>query len=916
MKNKIRCILLALVLIIFAINVKGQQSLAMKIDLSGKWLFSRDEAKVGVTEKWFNGKLKTPGTGPSEIVLPGTTDEAKAGIPNPEKPNLDGLYRPDIYTGAAWYQREIDIPDSWKGKHISLFLERNHWVTHVWIDGKDFGTKDNLISPQTYDMGIDIKPGKHRLTICVDNTLKFDLGRFVSINYEGTQTNWNGIIGKIQLTAVDPVSLCKIEVYPDVDHKLIKVKAYVSNLTGSPVRGNIGLSVVDAKGLEAGKFVSSPFSSQNQEFMITMDFPMGKNPKLWDEFSPYLYELKTSLSTKTPGFHDEKVVSFGMRKLAIQGTQFTMNGRPLMLRGTLECAIFPRTGYPPTDVASWRRIFKIEKSYGLNFIRFHSWTPPDAAFTAADQEGIMIQTEGPQANVQVGKDPGRDKFVEQELLGIIHTYGNHPSFCLMTIGNEYGGSNEILTHWVDTLIKSDPRHLYSSASSGQVTENRQWTETGKGRGIHGPNTMHNAEIAITEQDIPRPVIGHEIGQWTFFPDFHEIKKYTGVLKAANFEIVRNDLKKKGMLDEADKFFESTGHEAVLLYKEEIENLLRTPGYAGFSLLDLHDYPGQGTALIGLLDPFWDSKGFIKPEDHKKYCGASVPLLLFPKRTYSVGETFSAKAEITCFGADGMRGAQPEWTIRGKNGQILTNGTLNTLDLKTGTLTELGEINAPLINITSPEKLTVTLSLKNTSISNSWEIWVYPPAAQVLVPNNIIVSHTWDATTRAALAEGKRVVLLPDTLNATESLPGSFLPVFWSPIWFHSIPNTMGILCDPKSPLFTWFPTDSYSNWQWWHLIQGSKTMILNGTPEGFRPLVQVIDNFARNDKLANVFETKVGKGSLLVCSLNLSDEKLPETDAFLKSLYDYAASGSFNPSRKLDVAVLNKILSPSPAAAK
>lgn len=911
MKNKIRFILLALGLIVFAINANGQQSPQMKIDLSGKWLFSRDEAKTGQAEKWYNGLLKTVGGGPSEITLPGSTDEAKAGIPNPEKPNLDGLYRPNIYTGPAWYQREIDIPGAWKGKHVTLFLERNHWVTHVWLDGKDFGSKDNLISPQIYDMGINIKPGKHRLTICVDNTLKFDLGRFVSINYEGTQTNWNGIIGKIQLTAVDPVSLSKVEVYPDVDHKLIQVKAYVSNLTGSPVKGNIELSVLDAKGAEVSKSVFAQFSSEDQKAMITMDFPMGKNPKLWDEFSPYLYKLKASLSTKKPGFHDNKIVSFGMRKLAIQGTQFTMNGRPLILRGTLECAIFPKTGYPPTDVASWSRIFKIEKSYGLNFIRFHSWTPPDAAFTAADQEGIMIQTEGPQANVQAGKDHGRDEFVEQELLDIIHAYGNHPSFCLMTIGNEYGGSNEILTHWVDTLIKSDPRHLYSSASSGQVTENRQWTETGKGRGIHGPNTMHNAEIAVTDQDIPRPVIGHEIGQWTFFPNFHEIKKYTGVLKADNFELVRNDLRKKGMLDEADQFFQSTGQEAVLLYKEEIENLLRTPGYAGFSLLDLHDYPGQGTALIGLLDPFWDSKGFIKPGDHKKYCGATVPLLVFPKRTYSTNETFSAKAEITHFGADDLRDAQPEWTIRGKNGQILAKGTLKPLDLKTGMLTELGEIDAPLINMIAPGKFTVTLSLKNTSISNSWEIWVYPPSNQVVTPNNIIVSHTWDATTKAALAEGKRVVLLPDTLNSAESLPGSFLPVFWSPIWFHRIPNTMGILCDPKSPLFSGFPTDSYSNWQWWNLIQGSKTMILNGTPAEFRPLVQVIDNFARNDKLANVFEAKVGKGSLIVCSLNLNDDKLPETDAFLKSLYHYVGSSSFNPSQKLNLATLDKILSTS-----
>lgn len=895
----------------FGFQSKG---LPQKIDLSGTWLFSRDEAKVGLSEKWFERKLKTVGNGPSEIALPGTTDEAKAGLPNPEKPILgrQGLYRTNIYTGPAWYQREVDIPDTWKGKHISLSLERNHWVTHVWLDEQDFGTHDNLISPQVYDLGIYVMPGKHRLTICADNTLKFNLGEFVSINTENTQTNWNGIVGAIELRADDRVALSNVEVYPDVDRKLIRVEARISNVTGLPVSGDVRFSITDlTTGAEIGSNVSAPFSASNDESVVTMEVPMGPNPKLWDEFSPYLYVLKTSLSTKSPEFQSEKSVSFGMRKLAIQGTVFTMNGRPLSLRGTLDCAIYPLTAYPPTDIASWRRIYKIEKSYGLNFIRFHSWTPPEAAFAAADLEGIMIQTEGPVANIQVGRNPLQDALIEQELMGIIQAYGNHPSFCLMTLGNEYGGTNEILTHWVDMLIKGDPRHLYSSASSAQVTANRQWTETPAGRGIHGPNTMSDVLRVITQQDIPRPIIGHEIGQWTFFPNFDEIKKYTGVLKAENFLLVRDSLQANGMLDEARSFFQSTGKQAVLLYKEEIENYLRTPGSAGFSLLDLHDYPGTGTALVGLLDPFWDSKGFITPEEHKRYCGATVPLLRFPKRTYSMAENFSAKAEVAHFGPTDLPGTQPRWTIRDVDGQVIANGSLTTLNLVTGKLTELGDISASLNKAAAPGKFTVTVSLKNTSFSNSWDIWVYPPPAAVTVPNNVTISHRWDEATQSALAEGKRVVLFPDTLNSARSLRGSLLPVFWSPIWFHSNPNTMGILCDPKNPLFTLFPTDAYSNWQWWHLIQGSQTMILNDTPAGFRPLIQVIDNFARNCKLGNVFEAKVGKGSLLVCSLNLKDEKLPETVAFLNSLYVYAGSNSFKPVQELDLAILDKILSRS-----
>jgi len=912
--KKITIILFGLLLIVFAINVNGQRIPQMKIDLSGKWLFSRDEAKLGLTEKWYDGKLKTVGDGPSEIALPGTTDEAKAGIPNPQKPTEYRLYRPNLYTGPAWYQREINIPSNWKGKHVTLFLERNHWVTHVWLDGQDFGTHNNVVSPQVYDLGINVSPGKHRLTICVDNTLIYDLGGNANIWDPDTQTNWNGIIGKMELRATDKVYISDVQVYPDVRNKTANVKLTIVNTLKEPAKGSITLSATSYNTDHPQQVVSQSVSFHGSDSLIEVDkrINLGNDVQLWDEFNPVLYRLtaKMKASSGSLDFNDITSTRFGMRKLAIMGTRFTMNGRPLMLRGTVNCAIFPLTGYPPTDVVSWQRIYKIMKLYGLNFIRFHSWAPPEAAFTAADQEGIMIQVEGPVGNVRrgiVGVYPKSDAFIEKELLSTIHTYGNHPSFCLMTLGNEYGGVESVLAHWVDTLIKSDPRHFYSSPSSGQLTANRQWTETVKGRGIHGPNTMHDAEIAVTEQDSLRPVIGHEIGQWTFYPNFLEIKKYTGVLKAKNFELVQNDLRIHGMLDEADQFLRSTGKQAVLLYKEEIENLLRTPGYAGFSLLDLHDYSGQGTALVGLLDAFWDSKGIVTPENFKKFCGPTVPLLRFPKRTYTTSETFSTMAEIAQFGPHDLIGAKPEWTIRDENGKIVSHGSLATLNLPTGKLTELGDISVPLNKVNAPGKFTVTLSLKNMSISNSWNIWVYPPIAPLTVPDNIIVTHKWDEATRQALAEGKRVILFP-VLDSKRSLIGSFLPVFWSPIMFHEIPNTMGILCNPKSPLFSLFPTDSYSNWQWWNLIQGSQTMILNGTPAGFRPIVQVIDNFSRNDKLGDVFEAKVGKGRLLVCSLNLRNKELPETIQFLKSLYHYVGSNSFNPTQKLDIPNLNKIL--------
>jgi hypothetical protein len=876
------------------------------ISLAGQWRFSLDPNKEGVKKQYFRRELS------GRISLPGSTDEAKLGTPNPNKPTLDGLYRLYLYEGPAWYQRDVEIPGQWKGKQVSLFLERTHWETTVWVDDELTGTQDSLIAPHIYNLGTNLAPGKHRLTICVDNTRKIDLGRFVSINYAGTQTNWNGLVGKLELRARDPVSVADVQVYPDVERKLAKVSIVITNVTGKPATGTITLGATGAAGAGRVQARSVNFMATGPRTGVTAELRMGENLRLWDEFSPVLYALTVSMRAKSGGqtFADQQTVSFGMRKFSTRGTQFTMNERPVFLRGTLECAIFPLTGYPPTDVPSWQRIYRIIKSYGLNFMRFHSWCPPDAAFTAADLEGVMVQAEGPQANIPAGVDKQRDSFVEQELLRMIRTYGNHPSFCLMTLGNEYGGSDAVLSHWVDMLIKEDPRHLYSSASSAQVTANRQFTERGRPRGVQGPGTDIDFREAIAKED--RPLIGHEIGQWTFYPNFDEAKKYTGILAAKNFDLVRDDLAAKHMLDLAPRFVQATGRHAVLLYKEEIEILLRTPGHAGFSLLDLHDYPGQGTALIGALDPFWDSKGFVTPEAHRQYCGATVPLLRMKKRAFTADETFAAEVEIAHFGPKDLTNARPAWSVRDQNGRAVASGGLAALTVPTGKLTSLGAIRASLAKAPAPAKLTVTVSLTGTAFANNWDIWVYPASAPAIAPADVVIAQSWDVATKTALTNGKKVILFPAVVNPSQSLPGHFLPVFWSPVWFpKQQPNTMGILCDPKHPALAQFPTEFYSNWQWYELLQNSRTVKLNDTPASFRPIVEIIDNFARNDKLGSLFEARVAGGSLLVCTMGLLGiaESQPAAKQLLRSLYAYVGSESFSPSEELETALLDKLFS-------
>jgi hypothetical protein len=725
----------------------------------------------------------------------------------------------------------------------------------------------------------------------VDNTVKIDLGGFVSALFGGTWGNVNGIVGRIELAASPLVWIDDAQVYPDVERRRVRVAVKIGNATGQAGHGllSVGSQSVEAAWDEKGGGVQ-------------MEVDM-RGAKLWDEFTPNLSEMRVKLG------EDERTVRFGVRNFAAAGTQFTLNGRPVFLRGTLECSVFPLTGYPPTDVPAWQRVFQIMKSHGLNFIRFHSWCPPEAAFAAADIEGIMIQAEGPMANVDAGRNARRDAFIEAEFQRMVDTYGNHPSFCTMTLGNEYGGDGRVLARWVERLRQRDPRHLYSSASAAQTTTNRQWTEKAEGRGIGGPATWRDLSGIVASD--ARPIVGHEIGQWMYFPDFKEIRKWTGVMALKNFEIVRDDLAKKHLLDLEPGYVEASGQFATLLYKEEIEVLLRTPGYAGFSLLDLHDYPTQGTALVGPLDAFWDSKGFITPAAWRQFCGPTVPLLRMPKRTYTSDEPFEARAEIAHYGAADLPNVRPVWSLKDEQGRDVAAGKFPSLRVPNGRLTVLGEIKASLASAHVPGKLTVTVSLPGTAFANHWELWVYPAKAALEPPANVVVSENWDEA-KAALAAGNKVVFFPRTANPAQSLRGSFLPVFWSPVWFPSQkPNTMGLLCDPRHPLFAQFPTEMHSDWQWYNLMQGSREFVLDDTPADYHAQVQVIDNFARNHKLGVVFEGRVGAGQLLVCGLNLAEAtKDPAVRQWLASLYAYASSARFKPAGELDAGLLENLFVP------
>ncbi len=619
---------------------------------------------------------------------------------------------------------------------------------------------------------------------------------------------------------------------------------------------------------------------------------------------------------------DARTETVGFRDLESKGGHLYLNGERLFLRGTLECSIFPLTGHPPVEPEGWEKVMLAAREYGLNHLRFHSWCPPEAAFEAADRLGFYLQVELPNWSLDFGADKSLVGFMNGEADKIIAGYGNHPSFIMMSMGNELEGDYDLLTGMVTRLKNLDPRHLYTTTTytfqkghglypetvdDFYITQN---TEKGwiRGQGVFDqlpPDFKTDYSASIDHIGIP--VISHEIGQYSVYPDMNEIGKYTGVLFPSNFVAVQNDLKMKELLDRAEKYTAATGKFATLLYKEEIERAMKTEGLSGFQLLDLHDFPGQGTALVGVLNAFWESKGFTDGEEWRMFCSEVIPLLWFGKAVYTTAETFTAEFGLANYCKD-LSNTAIRWKITGTDGTIVLSDSLPVNRIPKGSTSRLGSFSLPLAGLPAPARYRIEVSVAGTPYKNQWNLWVYDQGLQMPASGVLVTSSFAEAA--GALSEGRSVLLNPD-IRDIEGITGKFVPVFWSPVHFPNQPGTMGLLVDPGHPAMKHFPTDFHSNWQWWDLCKNSKTIVLDSLQVD--PIVTVIDNFFKNRRLANVFETKVGPGKLVFSSIDLHTnlDGRPVARQLRYSLLEYMGGGEFNPETSLDA---EKLLMLSPVA--
>ncbi len=886
---------------------------------------------------WSVKLERTPARTRGFVTLPGTLESNGIGDPA-VFPAANGPARPLSFAGPAVFERTVSIPDKWAGKSLRLFLELVHGRSQVWVDDKPAeGSGRSLAVPHQYDLTSLLTPGDHVLRLLVDNTLAIPLSPAAAGG--AANHNWNGVLGRCELRVADPVSLRHVAVTPDIRKLTAVAKITVENRTGAIVSGTLAIKAATCSSPQkhAPPGLSLPVVLNPGVNALEAVLPMGDRVQFWDEFIPAVYRMTLDLTCTGPDqrrLRDTAVVEFGMREISRKGTQFHLNGRAILLRGTHHRGLFPDDARNPAEPAGWLKFFKAARAHGFNLVRFPAWCPPEAAFAAADITGVYLMPESPVLGDCAGR-PELLSFAWKEAERILHDFGDHPSFLFFSIGDGLTGKPESVLDLIRHLKNRDATKLYAAGTDAE------WTRAGcsldpaaadfaaaatlvtvPGAPACSLRRTGPGEPASTEPDhaaavraLPVPFIATGLGRLAAHPGLHTREKYTGRLRPAHLEKLRERLLEQGIADRAADWAAASGQLAILLAKEEIEAAIRTPGLGGFLFSDLEDAPGpDGLATCGFLDEFGDSKGIITADRVRRFCSPIVALARFPRWVWTTNETLRARIEVAHYGEEGGLDISVNWKFR-VDGTVLASGTFPSLDVAQGRLITVGAISVPLAVCDAPAKGTLSVEVRGAEAENRWDLWIYPdPARQAdpALPEDLTVTRAWTPEARNRLLAGGRVVLIPGPdVKLANAIPGRFLPpddTAADPAGGADWP-TLGLWCDVSHPALDHFPTDASAGWQWRDLAERSRAVSLDFLPPSFRAVVEIIDNPTRCQRLACLFEAQVGPGRLLFCSVDLETAMAsrPAARQLRHSLLAYAAGDSFAPAQTIPVTAVDAL---------
>ncbi|EAR51870.1 putative beta-galactosidase [Oceanicola granulosus HTCC2516] len=892
--------------------------------IAGDWALKLDPDNKGTDARWYRQRLEG-----DTMALPGSIDAA-AKAPASDAATMAHLSRRNPYVGPAWYQREIEIPEDQDGLYHWLVLERPHGEVNLFLDDLKVGRDRSLSTEHRFFLG-QVAPGRHVVTMMIDNSRFEAVGEaaqhmgdaFWDVAHstsDHTQSNWNGTVGYMRIeAAAAAISALRV----DAPDRQVRVRAELEafdpddrwpTFWAEPHDDRLRLTVELAGGdapivQERSLTIGSAWTPVD----VPLDLP--DDAATWSEFTPVVHRLTVEwLRDGAPLARKE--TTFGIRDVRCEGRHITLNGRRLYLRGTLDCALFPKTGYPPTDHAEWRRIFTQCRDIGLNHIRFHSWCPPRAAFEVADEMGMLLAVEGP-VWPRLYADPNLDDFIHQECERIFRDYGNHPSFVMFAIGNELHGEglHAFTSRFVARWKAEDGRRVYTGGSGWPSTPEadyltkpqprcQRWGDGLDGRLNRAPLET-NTDWRDWVESVEQPLLVHETGQWCVYPDLDSIGKFDGPLAARNFEMIKADLDAKGRLDEAPALLETSGLHQVALYKEEIEACLRTRDFAGYQLLGVQDFTGQGTALVGVLDAFWDPKPYLDEAHWREFCAPVVPLWRTDGFVLEAGQPFAGTVEVAQFGADDLPAGALRWQVLDDVGGVCRDGEIAHDGLAAAQLHGLGRLEIDTADLAPDRRYQLVLSLPESDARNRWDFWVMDSGTAELP-----IVRSLDADVLARVAKGERLVFMPEPGEIEETSVLGWTNVFWNTLWTSGQePHTLGLRIDTDHPALAGFPARRHNEAHWFELMSRRVAFGHEGLPG--RPIVAVNDDWNRNRDLSLLSEVAVGEGRLLISAMDLAAQSdRPVARSLARALARYldapATAGTAEPQAVLEWWQANK----------
>ncbi len=937
----------------------------MKLMLDGSWHVVLEDGTTGQMD--LPGTLDENGIGHKDVGANQWHPDAALGNATGEidkdAPIATRFTRRHTYEGEARISRRIKIPEY--GRERLLVRVERARALRLLVDGAECSIfrEGTLSTPYIFEL-TGVTPGEHEFTFLSDNSypgMPKAAICYSSAATDETQTNWNGLLGECSMYTRPQNFIDSLRVYPRVVKKEEKNKA-----GGYALDVCVELAPGARETLKDAKIVlRSEALAVTEEFTKIQKVPeisagsggqkdceivkiwfrnlsLRENVKLWDEDEGNLYEMTAILDSDTAaeggcGSIDECRTRFGIRFFGDNGSgRLALNGRTIFLRSEANCAEYPETGHPPMTIPEWKELLLKYRSYGVNCVRFHSHCEPEAAFAAADELGMLLQ---PELSHWDPKDAfgteGSYRYYRAELAEMLKTYANHPSFVMLTLGNELqaqGEGRERMRELVRTAKRLDPTRLYAGGSNafygeeGCDPESDFYTSQsckdvvirGTFSGMRGyinenyPSADHTYDEAMSKirKGYQKPVFSFEVGQFEVLPDFEELGSFRGISDPVNLKLIRKRVEERGLLPVWKKYVEATGELSRLAYREEIEAAMRTRELSGISLLGLQDFPGQGTALVGMMNSHLEPKpyDFARPEQFREFFRECRILVKLPRYTYEAGERLTAEVEVANFGKGNIEGvfcwtlAERKCAFANGNGEqpetkrakavIVTGADTETKICRPGSYTEVGSLDIPLDFVKENVALTLTVSIG--SCTGSYPVWVYRKINPVC-PENVYETGTFDEQTKEILQHGGRVYLSPDADK--ESLPHSiktqFTTDFWSVGTFAEQEGGMGQLIDTKHPIFRVFPTDFHTNWQWW--IMATKRAVI--LPRPMKSVITEMDSYAFLRPMAQLIEFRCLKGKVLLSTMELhKSQQYPESRALQAAIYTYLSGKDFEPS--------------------